>query len=74
MLAFFSTQICHWKLPQLLCWTVFFEPATFFNQNKAQNLVKIMYFFIDSFSYSMVVLLNICLCADLNLMIRNPFK
>ncbi len=57
-----------------MCWTVFLQPATYINQNYATNLMTLMFLLIDSFCFSMTLCLNVCLSADLVLMIKYPFK
>ena len=57
-----------------MCWTLLWKSSSYYNQNTATNLLTQMFVFIDTFCFCMTLCINVCLSADLHLMIKHPFQ
>ena len=64
---------CQWHTYKLYNWTVHFESNSYYNV-RSTSAIALFKVFLQGFSYSMYIILNICICFDLVKSIRDPFS
>lgn len=71
---FFAPMACKFGFPSLMAATVLGKPATPENQYLAIQYIQRLSSFIEIYFLYLSLIATICLCVDLVLMIKHPFK
>ena len=65
---------CHFKLPELMSYTVFWSYPTGVVKYKSLYIIYVSAQFTELFAIWLTMVFNFCLIIDLIIMVREPFS